>query len=530
MKYTALFSLNILLFVHVVIGQNTSIDRQYIVQTFSSDLIIDSEVKVLSKDLNIFLLTLPPWISRDSFENYLKYEKNIKLFNKNHASKSIERCDLLPNDSLYKEQWGLKRIQAPKLWCNSVGGVSSNGDSIVIGVLEARGIYYKHQDLLPNIWRNKKEIAGNNLDDDNNGYIDDCHGINCDTQNGTILPHSHGAAVLGVLGAVGNNSIGVSGVNHHVKMMLASEAIYESDWIVGLNYFLQMRKLFNKTNGVQGVFIPVVNISAGFDYGKAEDFKILCSLLDELGKEGILVVGSVINSNIDIDVKGDIPADCSSNYLITVSNSTSKDLLYQNAAFGKKNVDIAAPGDDIMTTGLGNKYWYQTGTSLAAPFVSGGIALLNTIESKEWMEKVNVNPSEAALEMKNFIMQGADKNTNLQGLIKSGGRLNLETASKLMEQQYTKIKEISIAKIFPNPCSADEKLKLEFITNTYTEHQINIYNLTGQVIAARSYFPENLFNNSIELDMSNYSQGFYFLALSNGNSTKIGKFLVINPG
>jgi hypothetical protein len=530
MKRTTLLFI-LFLFSNTLLSQESN-TNEFIIQINNKVLLKDIAIKYqgitiepLSSILGIYLLKNQNKEQINELTTYLSSHYAVEYFNQNHKiHRSESRC--LPSDSLINEQWALPKIHADEIWCKSIGGRTVRGDTIVIGVLEANGFDFKHKDLLANIATNKGEIPNNGLDDDGNGYVDDFFGISCKAKRDSITKHHHGTEVLGILGAIGGNFIGVSGVNQHVKMLMVSDAIFESDWIIGFNYFLTMRKLYNETKGKKGLFIPVINISAGYDYGKASEFPILCKLLDELGKVGILTVNALVNADRNVDEKGDIPADCDSEFLITVTNSTKKNTKYENAGYGKKNVDLAAPGVDIITTTLDNKYTSILGCSAAAPIVSGGIALLASLPFEQWAEKAITDPINSSKEMKAFILNGVNKNDDFAKYTLSGGQLDLTSSMRLMEEKYTLIDKIGLKKVFPNP--ANNIIHFKFYTNSYSAHQVEIYNSFGQIIENREYQPDNLLENIVDINIENYANGIYLVKLTNPKSSQLIKFMVLH--
>src|SRR5262245_17764161 len=137
----------------------------------------------------------------------------------------VLHTDAIPNDPQFGSMWGLNNtgqsggtadddIDAPEAW-----DISTGNSSIVVGVIDT-GVDYNHPDLAANIWTNPGEIAGNGIDDDNDGFVDDVHGYNFVANNGNPLDdNGHGTHVSGTIGAIGNNNVGVVGVNWNVKIM-----------------------------------------------------------------------------------------------------------------------------------------------------------------------------------------------------------------------------------------------------------------------------------------------------------------------
>ena len=187
-----------------------------------------------------------------------------------------------PNDEFFDGQWNLERIQLPQVWQETTGGLTANGDQIVLAVLE-KGIELDHPDILENIWRNEQEIPNNNRDDDNNGYIDDFFGLNLDdkTDNHPVL--SHGTQVSGIIGARTNNDIGMAGINWEAEILFLSGVDLSSEVIEAYEYLYTLRKRYNDTNGQEGAFIVANNNSFGWDNTRPEDLFLgveLCEMYD----------------------------------------------------------------------------------------------------------------------------------------------------------------------------------------------------------------------------------------------------------
>ena len=141
-----------------------------------------------------------------------------------------------PNDPSFSQQWALSLISAPQAWAKTTGS-----NTVVIAVLDT-GIDYNHPDLAANIWTNTKEVTGNTLDDDKNGYIDDARGWNfVDKNNNPMDTNGHGTACAGIAGAIGNNNLGIAGVDWNVRVLplkvIGSQGYgYESDAIDAILY------------------------------------------------------------------------------------------------------------------------------------------------------------------------------------------------------------------------------------------------------------------------------------------------------
>jgi len=169
-----------------------------------------------------------------------------------------------------------------------------------------------------------------------------------------------------------------------------------ADVIAAYDYVLTMRKRYNESNGERGAFVVATNASLGINNGKPSDHPLWCAMYNALGEAGVLSVGATANRTVDVDVRGDLPTTCTSNFLISVTNTNRQDEL-DGAAYGKKHIDLSAPGSGAFTLNNYGDYSQFGGTSAAAPHVAGAIALLYSAPALAFMDAVHQNPSATAL-------------------------------------------------------------------------------------------------------------------------------------
>ncbi len=404
-------------------------------------------IKLLSKRMNLWLCEYDETKieTKDILFN-VSQSQNVKLVQFNHRvqargwietvskSWSGENVESAPNDPRFEEQWALNNtgqtggiidadIDAVEAWNLFTGGPSALGDVVVLAIIDG-GCDINHEDI--DFFKNVHEIPGNGIDDDNNGYVDDYDGWNAVNSNGTVLNSAHGTHVAGISGAIGNNAKGISGVNQDVKIMpIASSFNIESVVVEAYGYVLEMRSRYNETQGDSGAFVVATNASFGINFGDPADYPIWCAIYDSLGMQGILSCCATANGNINIDLEGDVPTACPSDYLVAVTNTTDRDEKNSGSAYGLTTIDLGAPGTNILSTYPGNSYNNLTGTSMATPAVTGAIGLMFAAANAQLMQSYKQDPASVVLLFKQYLLDGTDPITDLQGITVSGGRLNV---------------------------------------------------------------------------------------------------------
>lgn len=274
-----------------------------------------------------------------------------------------------PDDARYLEQWNMPRIRMPEAW-----NVITDTSNLIIATIDT-GIDLQHPDLRDQLWTNPGEIAGNGVDDDGNGYIDDIHGWHFYQvySGGQALPqdngllddvNGHGTHVAGIIAAAGNNAQGVAGVAWRARLMpvrvLDNDAVgWESDVVRGLQYAV--------ANGAN-----VVNLSLGL----ATPGPALAEAVAQAEAQGVLLVAAAGNNGGAALYPAAYPS------VLSVGASTQADL---RAAFSNRGsrLDLLAPGVDILSTWNGLPYFARSGTSMAAPHVAGVAALLRTLRPED---------------------------------------------------------------------------------------------------------------------------------------------------
>jgi len=346
-----------------------------------------------------------------------------------------------PNDPGYPLLWGLNNtgqtggkpdadIDAPEAW-----DIQTGNQNTVIGVIDS-GVDYTHPDLVENIWTNPGETAGDGIDNDNNGYIDDVRGWDfAYNDNDPMDVDGHGTHVSGTIAAKGNNSVGVIGVAWKAQIMplkflddSGSGSI--SNAILALNY--ATAKGVKLTN----------NSWAGGLYSQA-----LYDAIKTAEEKGALFIAAAGNSSQNTDIRPTYPASYNLPNIISVASTTHNDGLSSFSNYGRTTVDLGAPGSEIYSTTPGGNYDTYSGTSMASPHVTGAAALV-------WSQ----NPSWTAQQVKNRLLETTDPLAALRFKTVSKGRLNIHKAlggSTSTDNSNLRQMQLPIAPTPPGSAGAD---------------------------------------------------------------------------
>lgn len=334
----------------------------------------------------------------------------------------LGQIDTTPNDTDFTRLWGLQNtgqvvqgtagvadadIDADLAW-NVSTGLQSN----IVAVIDT-GIDYLHEDLAANMWRNSGETAGNGIDDDGNGYVDDVYGYDFGAGDSDPMDTTgHGTHCAGTIGAVGDNNLGVAGVNWHVSLMalrvevgvggIAASAVVEA-----INYATAMGA--SVSNHSYGFTTPPSGVQAAIRQARLQNH---------------IIVAAAGNNAGDNDLSPRYPAAFPESNIIAVSATDNSDRLASFSNYGLTSVDIGAPGVSIWSTTptngsalYGPRYDFSDGTSMAAPHVAGAAGFLRSL-----------SPTASFSTIIGALYQGADPIPALAGRVSTGARLNLNGA------------------------------------------------------------------------------------------------------
>ncbi len=310
----------------------------------------------------------------------------------------------VPNDPSFGSLWGLHQsndrdIDAPEAWDTARGTGAT-----VVAVIDT-GVDYNHPDLAANMWVNTDEIAGNGVDDDGNGFVDDRHGYDFRNNDGNPMDdNNHGTHVAGTIGAVGNNGIGVAGVAWTTRIMAlkflnASGSGSTSHAIQAINYAV--------ANGAK-----ILNNS----WGGGGASNSLANAINGARNAGVIFVAAAGNNGTNNNTTPNWPSNYATTYdnVVAVASTTSSDTLSSFSNYGSTTVTLGAPGSNIYSTLRNGGYGTYSGTSMATPHVSGALAVL-------WDQ----NPSWTYQQVLNNLRTNVTPLPALASTTTTGGRLNL---------------------------------------------------------------------------------------------------------
>lgn len=307
-----------------------------------------------------------------------------------------------PDDPGFDAQWGLQSPTGPDINALQAWEITTGSPSVIVAVIDS-GIDASHPDLQGQLWVNPAEIAGNGIDDDQNGMVDDVHGWDFLTNSNVLRDdEGHGTHVSGIIAAVSNNGTGVAGVAPGVKLMPLK--------------FLDARGDGDTSDAVLAIRYAVDHGAAiiNASWGGADDTRALRDAIDYARSHGVLFVTAAGNQHANSDVRTtNFPPSYRMANMLVVASIDVQGRLSSFSNHGARTVDLAAPGSNILSTARGGGTVTFSGTSMAAPFVSGVAALL-----------ASVNPTWSATQIIDRILATVRPLDALKGLTVSGGTID----------------------------------------------------------------------------------------------------------
>ena len=322
---------------------------------------------------------------------------------------------ILPSDPQFTDQWALSNsgqrggkkgadISATLAWAKTTGS-----DEVVVAVLDTC-VDYNHEDLTENMWRRPEKMEP--YHDNELGTIDDEFGYNAIDGGDPMDDNGHGTHCAGIIGAEGENNVGIAGVNWKVqimplKFMNAGGSGSTKDAIEAINSVIDRKKA--------GVNVRIISAS----WGSTQKSRALGEVIRKAYENDILFVAAAGNSSVDNDRNPHYPSSYDVPNVVSVAALDRHDALASFSNYGAKSVAIAAPGVDILSTWLGNEYEEKSGTSMATPVVSGVAALI-----------LAEHPHMSVDDLKKKLLASTDPVPVLKGKTVTAGRIN---AAKALE-------------------------------------------------------------------------------------------------
>ncbi len=324
-----------------------------------------------------------------SKRNAIKYVEPVYI---------VEAFDTIPNDPMYNDLYGMEQVRAHQAWDDHVGD-----QDFIIAIIDT-GVDYTHQDLVANMWTNPGEIPGNGQDDDGNGYVDDVYGYDFSNYDSDPMDfNGHGTHCAGTVGGVGNNGVGVAGVNWHCRIVgaqfLSSGGSGSTDGAIDAVEYCAINqfKVSNNSWGGGGFSQALFDVvqAAGDDYGH-----IFVAAAGNGGSYG-----------------ASYPAAMTCTNLIAVAATDINENMASFSQYHPVEVDLGAPGVDVLSSTPGNNYSYYSGTSMATPHVAGGVGLIYSVLGDS-----------SATEVIDIILSTTRSIPSMEGNTVTGGVLNVAEA------------------------------------------------------------------------------------------------------
>lgn len=372
---------------------------------------LGGEIKTEFPSLRWQHVKLPDGLAVADAMSIYKQDPSVEVVQPNF----IYRINVTPNDAQWSQLYGMMKINAPQAWETTTGD-----PNIVVAVIDT-GIDRDHPDLAANVWQNPGEVAANGVDDDMNGFIDDTYGwdfLNGD--NDPVDGHDHGTHCSGTIGGVGNNGVGVAGVNWNVKIM----ALKTHDDVVGGSTSVTVIGTFQYVTMMKnrGINIRATSNSYGGPPEAGTYDQAMKDAIDATGRAGVLNVFAAgnqltVSQERNNDILPTYPGSYNSPSILAVAASDQNDNMASFSHYGATTVDVAAPGVSVLSTVAGGGYARFSGTSMSTPHTAGAAALLAA-----------AHPSLSAASLKATLMNSVDVLPQWSGFTITGGRINIANA------------------------------------------------------------------------------------------------------
>ena len=448
------------------------------------ELIVESDLRGGSWESAFAILPKGKYIARVTHKQNLDGKKAATHFDLKFDSKTFKKSSVVPNDPLFSKQWHLLNIgqsgglqgadtKAVEAWKNR-----TDASHVVVAVIDG-GVDVDHPDLDDNLWKNKKEIPNNGIDDDKNGYIDDVHGWNFVKKISDPHKDKHGTHVAGIIGAEGDNKIGVSGIAWDTQLMTLDvfdkgKSYSDDNLIEAVDYAIDNGA--DVINMSLGYTIPHASLDL-YKRAKPEMYKRYLDVFSRAIKNGVTIVAAAGNDDAEDSSNLSLPSAFSSEIdgFISVAAVDHDQSITDYSNYGGE-ITIAAPGGSsdskksmvFSTLPLAHqRYGGMPGTSMAAPVVSGAVALVLA-------ENKKLTPSG----IETLLKHSAYKETFLKGYVQSGNLLDLDKSlqkAKGFNPKRVKDKDQNGSKL-----SSGQKLSVPYDELSYTNIAERLWKNSGK--------------------------------------------------
>jgi thermitase len=381
------------------------------------------------------------------------------------SNKTNKEESVMINDPAIQQAWGIKKSDAIRAW-----EISKGSRKIVVAVIDT-GADINHEDLKNNIWTNPGETgldakgrdkASNGIDDDGNGYVDDVHGWNFVSNNKDLTDnHGHGTHIDGIIGAEAGNGKGIAGISPEVSLMVLK---YFDPKVPNTD---NLRNTVNSIKYAVKMNANIINYSGGgTEFSKEEH-----DAIEEARQKGILFVAAAGNEKSNSDKHKYYPADYGLSNIISVTAIDPSTEVLSSSNYGTETVDIAAPGQNILSTLPNNNYGLMTGTSQATAFVSGAAVLFMARRENFQVEDV-----------KKYILATGDSKASLVAKCRTSKQLNLYKALTILDSG------VSVSGIVADSNSSKQSFTVDKTENSGADgsgnlnQQVNNFSQLGQAL------------------------------------------------
>jgi len=403
------------------------------------------------------------------------------------------------NDTYQSLQWAVKNsVEGYDMRLENAWDKTTGSRNVIVAVIDS-GVDYTHPDLQANMWRNPNEIASNGIDDDANGVIDDMYGYNAASNTGNPMDdNGHGTHVAGTIGATGNNGLGLVGVNWQVKII--GVKFLEANGNGDLNNALKSIDYVTALKRNKGINIVATNNS----WGGGSYSSFLFNAIERAKQQDILFIAAAGNSSQNMEQTPSYPASYSNSNIISVGAVKRDGTLASFSNYGATQVDVGAPGVTIASTYTGNRYVYLDGTSMAAPHVTGLIALAKSFSLQS-----------TGAQLQQALYSSISPISGLTGSMRFPGLINANAMLNVLDAQPPSSTPVAAPAPTTAPTIAPTTTSTPTATATPTNTPTPMPGYYAMQVQVKNSLNENISSALVEIRTSN-GKVYYSMTNQNG--------------